>query len=86
MVAWPMTPIHNILTEGIVRFRFVADLSNAAGAVAIVLLVGLLIYKEMTRARDEPRRRDIMRLLDVGILPLLTAAGVVITLRLWYIL
>jgi hypothetical protein len=77
----PVTAISNLLAETLSRNSY--DLvSTTAGAVSIALLLSLLFYKEVLRATDRVDRGVAMRILDAGILPLLTTAGVVVTSRL----
>jgi hypothetical protein len=76
-----VTAISNLLAETLSRYSY-DFISTTAGAVSIVLLLGLLFYKEFLRATDRPDRGVAMRILDAGILPLLTTAGVVVGSRL----
>jgi len=56
-------------------------LSTSVGLVAILLLVVFLIEKEIGRAWAGTRRRVWLQTLDIAIVPLLLACGVIIVLR-----
>lgn len=54
--------------------------SATVGLIAILLLVFILVAKELLRARGVPAR--VVAAYDVAVIPLLTAAAVVMSLRL----
>lgn len=56
--------------------------STVFGAIAIGLLLILLVQKEILRAVGGTLSRDWTRTLNVAIVPLLVAFGVIIVLRL----
>lgn len=55
--------------------------STIISVVVIVLLLTLLLEKELVRAFGHPRSRDWIQALDVAIVPLLLAFGVIILVR-----
>jgi len=55
-------------------------ISATVGLTAILLLVFVLVAKEVMRARGAPAR--VVAAFDVAVIPLLTAAAVVMSLRL----
>lgn len=70
----------------VTRVTIVSDtyqwLSSTLGLVTILLLITLLIQKELVRAYGGSRSKTWMRALDVAIVPLVLAAGLVMFLRL----
>ncbi|MGI8589173.1 MAG: hypothetical protein ACR2M0_16040 [Chloroflexia bacterium] len=56
--------------------------SVSVGVVVVLLLLGLITARELVRAAGGAEARGRMRALDVAVLPLLCAFGMIIILRL----
>jgi glyoxylate carboligase len=54
--------------------------------VAIVLLLGLLVSKEMVSASDRPLLKSFGRVLNVAVVPLLRAFAVIAAVRVFDVL
>lgn len=55
--------------------------STIISVIVIVLLLALLLEKELVRAFGSPRSRDWMQALDIAIMPLILAFGIIILVR-----
>lgn len=78
---WPVTSLVNHLTEDLLASNTYESLSTTVGIVAVLLLMALLLVKEIVRA-SSLRSNRTMRILDVAIVPMMQAAGVIIIARL----
>jgi uncharacterized BrkB/YihY/UPF0761 family membrane protein len=56
-------------------------LASTFGVILIMLLLVLLLQKELVRAYDASRSRKWLQTLNVAILPLLIAFGIIIVMR-----
>jgi hypothetical protein len=64
----------------------VSMLSNSANVgyfalIGMLVLVGLLIQKELISASDDSRLQQLSRVMDVGILPLLLAFVLIVSIK-----
>lgn len=66
-------PVRDALAEGAA-----STLLNFGGALAIMLALVLLLVKEAVRVRSGPRAQAWLEALDIAVIPLLGAAGLVI--------
>ena len=69
-----------------VTITAVSFLSNSAIAgsfamIGMLVLVGLLIQKELISASDDSRLQQLSRVMNVGILPLLLAFVLIVSLK-----
>ena len=56
-------------------------LSTTVSVIVIVLLLVLIVQKELVRAFGGPQSREWMQALNIAIVPLLLAFGVIILVR-----
>ena len=76
-----MTATVTEITVTTIRSNIYNALSTTIGLITILLLIALLLEKELIRAFGSPRSGPWMQALDIAIVPLLLASGLVIVRR-----
>ena len=76
-----MTATVTEITRATIASSTFNALSTTVGVVAIILLILLLIQKELMRAYGEPVTRQELQALDIAIVPLLAAFGLIVVMR-----
>ncbi|CAN5606031.1 hypothetical protein BH24CHL1_BH24CHL1_12670 [soil metagenome] len=76
-----MTTTVTQTTQAAITGNPMDSLSTALGIITIALLMLLLVQKELFRAQDGPRWSRVALAMDSAAVPLLLAAGCMISLR-----